>query len=161
MNLRRFLLPLAVAAVAGVGLTAGPSDAAPVPDPSIKIAKKPDGPYTHNPSTVNLSSGDKKTFYLKVKNGTDEKVLLYLQGSGPDEGFIPKWFYKGTNITEDVNFGFYSFNVKPDRVRRFTMTVKRTLLSGPTACIYTNIEITGSFHDGVAVEFNSDTVCLG
>jgi hypothetical protein len=136
MQFRKGLIVPVIAIGLAIGF-AGPA-AAGTP-PVIKIAKHPDGPYVSPGVRLNIGDGVKKSAHLKVRATTDSNVEVSLEQPEPAPlDWVVKYFKaNGTNITDavmsDEGFGFVA---KPDRSKRFSMTVKRRAGSEIDDCVH-------------------------
>jgi hypothetical protein len=133
-GIRKGLLALGVAG-AVLGGASGLAGAGPVPDPSTvdpapvnaKIAAKKAGPYANTFLQHELSSGDKKTFHVKVKNlsGAKLKMTAFANLNGTSD-YKEKFFKGSKNISDDVDGAGFAFGLGPDGKKRFRLVVRAT-----------------------------------
>jgi hypothetical protein len=94
--------------------------------PTLRVAKKPEGPYANAWQDVNLPPGEAKNFYFKVKNKTSSNIDTELSGTGDDlPDFKVRWFRGNNDITDDVvQPGAIDVTLDPGEVRRYRARVK-------------------------------------
>jgi hypothetical protein len=150
---RPFGVTTLLLSLAGLGLLT-PAAHAGTSDAKIVVSKHKSGPFDSSVH-VNLSDGESRNLYLKVKNKGSDKIAFEMQDD-PDSEVIQKWFTGfsgGSNITETVE-NDYNFTLEPDEVRRLRWKVK--LISG-SACVYTLLSWPPSNSDEVLAALDTTT----
>ena len=111
------------AAAALASLSATPAAAVdPSTDLKTRIAKQANGDYG-NLVHANLSAGESKNFYLRVKSVVGSKVVAVMNPENK-AGLSFKYFtIAGKNITAPVTGFNYDFTVKPGKARKFRIKI--------------------------------------
>jgi hypothetical protein len=131
---RRTPLVAALGVLVLLGFVTAPASAGEVPH-RFKTAKHATGPFTQTAKALNVSVGQSKTVYWKVKNAADAKLdLLFDDAETPNPnppGFKIRWFRGKTDITPEVKGAGFAFTLKPGKARVLRSVVKHKTPSGP------------------------------
>ena len=115
------------AVVIGSVVLSSPADAG-LPSEKIrmKISRNDDGPFGTE-VTLNLTEGQAKNAYLKIRTITGQNEPAQLEQTPITEEFVINYFTKkGAKITNAVfSPGGYDFTVKPGKPKLFRVKVKQ------------------------------------
>src|SRR5262245_30631639 len=131
-----------------MSVAAGPASAG--VNPSVKVAKHRDGPYT--PSVgANVTDARFRTFYVKTRGQGTEPVDAHFRQQQGSLSFKVRYFKGTANITDAVTNAGYPFTLKPDKATRFTLKLKAKDDPPASGCFGQEVSIDGGGSATLAV----------